>query len=290
MKKPLFTGVATALVTPFENHNLNLSMLEKLLLRQYNAGINTIVLGGTTGESPTLTDDEKETLFRISKKVVGSKQILIGGTGSNCTSHAIDLSVMAQEVGMDGLLVVTPYYNKATAKGLIKHFAAIADAVSIPVILYNVPSRTGVNIPIPVYRELSGHPNIIGVKEASGNMEIVLKIKSVCPPDFYIWSGNDDLTVPIMAMGGKGVISVASNVVPDKMQEMTDAALRGVFSTAAKHQMNLLPLIWSLFSEVNPIPVKEAMRIIGFDCGNCRLPLCNMEEENRIGLEKLLKK
>lgn len=290
MKRPIFTGTATALVTPFNQCGIHFEMLEKILSFQFNNGIRNIVLCGTTGEAPTLSDSEKTEIYRFSRGFLGKDAVLIAGTGSNCTSHAVDLSIAAQECGMDALLVVTPYYNKATPKGLIAHYLAIADAVQIPIILYNVPSRTGVNIPIEVYRELSAHPNIIGVKEASGDLQTALRIRCICPEDFYIWSGNDDMTVPIMAIGGQGVISVASNVCPKQMLEMTNAMQNRRFEEATRIQISLLPLIQSLFSEVNPIPVKEAMRLIGFDCGSCRLPLCEMDSFKKEVLVNILQK
>lgn len=280
MKNPVFTGVCTALVTPFAQGQVNVTMLEKLLYRQWEAQINAVCLCGTTGEAPTLTDSEKVSIFKAARKVSG-KRCLIAGTGSNSTAHAVSLSKAAQDSGMDALLVVTPYYNKATPSGLIAHYTAIADSVSIPMILYNVPSRTGVNIPIEVYRELSQHPKIIGVKEASGSLQAVMDIRRYCLDDFYIWSGNDDCIVPIQAMGGKGVISVASNVIPQEMTRLLRLTAEQNYTEAAKMQISLLPLIRCLFSEVNPIPVKAAMAMLGFDCGGCRLPLTPMAEKNK---------
>ena len=282
-QKPFFTGVCTALVTPFLRGEVNYPMLERLLQAQLDAGIRAIVICGTTGESPTLSDSEKLELFRRSKEYVGNRCKIIAGTGSNCTEHAIALSRAAEAVGVDGLLLVTPYYNKATPEGLFAHYSAIASAVHIPCILYNVPSRTGVDIPVEVYRKLSRIPNIAGVKEASSDIVKIAGILSECP-GFPVWSGNDDQIVPVMALGGSGVISVLSNVAPEKTKAMAEAALDGDFDTAAALQLRLLPLIRGLFSEVNPIPVKAAMKEIGFDCGNCRLPLTPMGEKN---LQKL---
>lgn len=282
-RKPFFTGVCTALVTPFFRGEVNYPMLQRLLQYQLDSGIRTIVICGTTGEAPTLSDTEKLELFRRSKEYVGDRCLIIAGTGSNCTEHAVALSRGAERVGVDGLLLVSPYYNKATNQGLFTHFSAIAAAVHIPCILYNVPSRTGVDIPVEVYRKLSRIPNIVGVKEAGGNIVKIAKIRAACP-DFSLWSGNDDQIVPVMALGGAGVISVLSNVAPEKTIAMTDAALDGDFDTAAALQIGLLPLIQALFSEVNPIPVKAALKEIGFDCGSCRLPLTSFGEEN---LEKL---
>lgn len=280
MKNPVFTGVCTALVTPFAKEKVNIPMLERLLCRQWEAGVDAVCLCGTTGEAPTLTDAEKIAAFRAARAVSG-RHCLIAGTGSNSTAHSVSLSIAAQDCGMDGLLVVTPYYNKATPSGLIAHYTAIADSVSIPIVLYNVPSRTGVNIPIEVYRELSQHPKIIGVKEASGSLQAVMDIRRYCPDDFYIWSGNDDCIVPIQAMGGKGVISVASNVIPQEMTRLLRLTAEQNYTEAAKMQISLLPLIRCLFSEVNPIPVKAAMAMLGFDCGGCRLPLTPMAEKNK---------
>ena len=278
-EKPLFTGVCTALVTPFLRGEVNYPMLERLLQAQLDAGIKAIVICGTTGESPTLSDPEKLELFRRSKEFVGDQCKIIAGTGSNCTEHAVCLSQAAQALGVDGLLVVSPYYNKATPEGLFAHYSAIAAAVHIPCILYNVPSRTGLDIPVEVYRSLSRIPNIAGVKEASADIVKIARILCECP-GFPVWSGNDDQIVPVMALGGSGVISVLSNVAPEKTKALTDAALDGDFDTAAALQLRLLPLIRALFSEVNPIPAKAAMKELGFDCGNCRLPLTPLTEEN----------
>ena len=280
MKKPLFTGACTALVTPFENGKVNLSMLETLLARQMDAGIEAVVICGTTGESPTLSDAEKLELFRHAKKYAGDDMLIIAGTGSNSTEHAVALSQAAEATGIDGLLVVSPYYNKATPSGLLEHYSAIAGAVHIPIILYNVPSRTGVDIPVSVYQQLSKIPKIAGVKEASADITKIARIKAACPSEFAVWSGNDDQAVPVMSLGGAGVISVLSNVEPVKTQAMAKAALDGDFDTAAALQIELLPLIELLFCEVNPIPVKTAMKLIGYDCGDCRLPLTRMTDIN----------
>ena len=288
MKKPLFSGACTALVTPFLNGNVNYPMLEQLLKRQLESGIRAVVICGTTGESPTLSDNEKLTMFQRAKEYVGDEAVIIAGTGSNSTEHAVALSIAAENLGADGLLIVSPYYNKATAEGLTAHYSAVAKNVHIPIIAYNVPSRTGVDIPVSVYRELSKIPNIIGVKEASADISKVTKIRSACPSDFFIWSGNDDQAVPVMSLGGMGVISVLSNVMPVQTQAMAQAALAGDFDTAASLQIELLPLIELLFCEVNPIPVKAAMKLIGYDCGECRLPLTPMSAENMDRIQQLL--
>ncbi len=288
MKKPLFTGACTALVTPFLGGKVNYPMLEQLLKRQMEAGIRAVVICGTTGESPTLSDTEKLEMFRRAKRYVGDSCLIIAGTGSNCTEHAVALGKAAEDVGADALLVVSPYYNKATDEGLIAHYSAVAGSVHIPVIAYNVPSRTGVDIPVSVYKCLSMIPNLAGVKEASTDIRKIAKIKAACPPDFAVWSGNDDQAAVVMALSGQGVISVLSNVLPVETQAMAQAALDGDFDTAADLQIRLLPLIELLFSEVNPIPVKAAMKVIGYDCGPCRLPLTPLSRENQERLKKLL--
>ena len=280
MKKPLFTGVCTALVTPFLDGKINYPMAKLLLRRQMDAGIKAVVLSGTTGESPTLTDREKIELFKQCKEYAKNECKIIAGTGSNSTAHAIELSQAAEEAGVDALLVVSPYYNKSTPDGLFAHFLSIAHSVSIPVILYNVPSRTGVDIPVSVYKRLSRVPNIVGVKEANTDIIKIAKIKNACEPDFCVWSGNDELTVPIMALGGQGVISVSSNVCPEEMVSMTQAALNGDFESAGEIQVALQPLMELMFCEVNPIPVKAAMACIGYDCGGCRLPLTALNADN----------
>ena len=288
MKTPLFTGACTALVTPYENGKVNFSMLETLLQRQMDAGIGTVVLCGTTGESPTLSTEEKLSIFRHAKQYCGNGCTIIAGTGSNSTQKAIELSREAEECGADGLLVVSPYYNKATEEGLYGHYRAIAAAVHIPVIIYNVPLRTGVDIPVSVYRHLAEIPNIAGVKEASTDIMKTVRIRSQCPDDFAVWSGNDEMTVPIISLGGKGVISVTSNVVPAQVQAMTQKALRGDFRCAVSMQKELLPLMEAMFCEVNPIPVKAALRLLGYDCGNCRMPLTPLLQEHEEKLKKLL--
>ncbi len=286
MNKPLFSGACTALVTPFLNDKVNYPMMEQLLRRQINAGIPAVVIAGTTGESPTLSDREKIELFRRCKEYAGDACTIIAGTGTNATDHAVALSVAAEEAGADALLVVSPYYNKATPDGLVAHYLSIAHSVSLPVIIYNVPSRTGVDIPVSVYQRLARIPNIVGVKEASTDITKIARILHACRPDFAVWSGNDDQIVPAMALGAKGVISVLSNVCPEETNAMCSAALNGDFATAAAMQRQFLPLIDLLFCEVNPIPVKEAMKLIGFDCGSCRLPLCKLSKEHRAQLEQ----
>ena len=288
MKTPFFTGACTALVTPFTDGKVNFPMLEILIKRQIDAGIHALVLCGTTGEAPTLSDSEKIAIFSHAKAFAGKSCRIIAGTGSNDTAHAVALSQSAEAAGADGVLVVTPYYNKATPQGLYAHYQAVAAAVHIPVIVYNVPSRTGVDIPVEVYRKLSRIPNIAGVKEATRDMAKILKIKAACPADFALWSGNDDMTVPILSIGGAGVISVLSNIAPTETEAMAQAALAGDFDTAAALQIGFSPLIDLLFCEVNPIAVKAAMSLLGYDCGQCRLPLTPMESAHLENLKNLL--
>ena len=273
MKNVLFTGACTALVTPFLNGEVNYPMMEQLLRQQTEAGIRAVVICGTTGEAPTLSDQEKIELFRRAKKYVGDRCLVIAGTGSNNTEHTVFLSKAAEAAGADALLVVSPYYNKATPEGLVTHYSTIAAAVHIPVIIYNVPSRTGLDIPVSVYQCLAQIPNIAGVKEASTDVSKIARVRAACPDDFAIWSGNDDQAAAVISLGGSGIISVLSNILPVETQALARAALDGDFDTAADLQIKLLPLIEVLFSEVNPIPVKAAMKLTGFDCGECRLPL-----------------
>ena len=288
MKTPLFTGVCTALVTPFLDGKINFPMLQILLRRQMEAGISSVVLAGTTGESATLSDAEKLALIRHAKEFVGDQMLIFAGTGSNDTKHAIELSIAAQDAGADGLLIVSPYYNKATPDGLVAHYSATSRAVEIPIIIYNVPSRTGVDMPVSVYQQLAQLPNVAGVKEASTDIGKILKIRGECPEDFYVWSGNDNLTVPILSLGGKGVISVISNLFPEQMNLLTYAALDGDFDTAAALQCRMLPWTDFLGCEVNPIPIKAAMATYGYDCGTGRLPLTPLSPTNQKLLSSLI--
>lgn len=288
MKKPLFSGVCTALVTPFLDDRVNYPMLEQLLRRQMEAGIGAVVLCGTTGEAPTLTDGEKITMIRRAKEFVGDGCTIIAGTGSNCTRHAVRLSQAAEQAGADGLLVVTPYYNKATPAGIYAHYVAIAEAVQIPIIVYNVPSRTGLDVPVEVYRQLARIENIVGVKEASPDITKIPQILASCGPDFSVWTGNDEQAVPVIALGGRGVISVTANVAPVPVAAMVDAALDGDGDTASSLQLRLLELNKMMFCQVNPIPVKAAMKYIGYDCGSCRLPLTDLDPAYQKKLEDIL--
>lgn len=287
MREPLFTGVCTALVTPFLDGKVNYPMMEQLLRRQLDAGIRSVVICGTTGEAPTLTEEEKLELFYRAKAYTGKDCLIIAGTGCNCTSRTAQFSLSAQEAGVDALLVVTPYYNKATQEGLAAHYMTIAHTVSIPMILYNVPGRTGVDLSINVCQRLSPLPNIVGIKEASSEVVKVSKLRSGCP-DLTVWTGNDDLIVPSISLGAKGVISVLSNLLPIRTGAMTKAALAGDFDTAAALQQEMQPLIELLFCEPNPIPVKAAMKYIGYDCGSPRLPLTELSAENKERLKKVL--
>ena len=286
MKKPFFTGACTALVTPFLNGQINYPMMQILLQRQLDAGLEAAVICGTTGESATLSDAEKLELFARCKEYVGDRMKIIAGTGSNATEHTVELSIAAQREGADALLVVSPYYNKATPEGLFRHYLSVAHAVNIPVILYNVPSRTGLDIPVSVYKRLSAIPNIAGVKEATTDIGKILQIRYICQDDLPIWCGNDDMTVPVISLGGKGVISVASNLLPQEVQAMALAALDGDFDTAAELQCVLYSLTKLLQCQVNPVPVKAAIKCMGYDCGGCRLPLTELDEEHTKELQK----
>ena len=288
MKKPIFTGSAAAVATPFTGSGVDFPALRKHLDFLLENGTDALVVCGTTGEAAAMSYEERmETVEAVVRHVDGRVPV-IAGTGSNNTENAIALSRDAVSAGADGLLVVTPFYNKATQRGLIRHFAAVADSAERPVILYNVPSRTGVKCAAETYAQLAGHPNIQGVKEASGDLALVQKTRELCPEDFYIWSGNDDETAPIMLLGGSGVISVAANVVPQEMHQLTASCLSGDFVSAGKLQLRLRKLCEALFWEVNPIPVKTAMSMMGFCQERFRLPMCEMEEENRARLRTVL--
>ena len=278
MKRPVFTGLCTALVTPFRGDGVNYEMLEALIERQIRSGADAIVLAGTTGESPTLTDAEKLEIFRIGVQTAAGRTKIIAGTGSNSTAKAVDLSAKAAHIGVDAILAVTPYYNKSTQPGLLQYYTAVAEASGLPVIAYNVPSRTGVDIRVDTCRVLAEIPGIAGIKEASGDISKIGRILAACGDALPVYSGNDDQTVPIMALGGAGVISVASNVVPKSMKELTNACLAGEYPKAAAIQRKLLKLMDLMFCQVNPIPVKAAMELMGFDCGSCRLPLDDLPD------------
>lgn len=288
MKNVLFTGACTALVTPFLDGQINYPMLEQLLRRQIDAGIQAVVIAGTTGESPTLSDTERLELFRRAKAYTGDSCKILGGTGTNSTCHTLELSMAAEKTGIDGLLVVSPYYNKPNYEGLLAHYLAVAQAVELPVILYNVPSRTGSDIPVSLYKRLSHIENISGVKEASQEISKISHILEVCGTDLPVWTGNDAQICPAISLGCQGVISVVSNLLPVETQALAKAALDGDFDTAASLQLYLQPLIDLLFAESNPIPIKAAMKMVGFDCGNCRLPLGTLSKEYFTKLERLI--
>ena len=278
MKSPVFTGTCTALVTPFSGGAVNLSMLDRLIDRQLAAKVSALVICGTTGEAASLRDEEKLTLIQHAVRYVDGRCKILAGTGTNDTAHAIRLSQMGEACGADALLVVTPYYNKTTQAGLANHFTAIADSVSIPVVLYNVPSRTGMDIALDTYRALAGHPNINGVKEASGKLAQTARIRGACGDALHIWSGCDEHVAAMMALGAKGVISVCSNLVPQRMVQLVNACLSGDFAAAGAQQVALMPLIDALFAEVNPIPIKAALQEQGLDVGPCRAPLSAIGE------------
>lgn len=290
MKNTIFTGAGVAIVTPMNaDGSINFDVLGENIEYQIANGTDAIIICGTTGESSTMTDEEHVECIRYCIEKVNKRVPVIAGTGSNDTKYAIDLSKQAEALGADALLVVTPYYNKTSQRGLIAHFTAIADSVNIPIILYNVPSRTGVNIALDTYVTLSKHKNIVAVKEASGNISAIAKIIEKCGNDLDVYSGNDDQIVPIMALGGKGVISVLSNVAPKETHEIAQYCLDNNIAKAAEMQIKYLDLANNLFIDVNPIPVKEAMNIMGMNAGECRLPLVKMEQSKIDTLKASLK-
>lgn len=287
-KNPIFRGAATALVTPLNENGIDYVQLKKLIDWQIDQGIDALVIAGTTGEGSTLTDEEHRELLREAIKMIDGRVPAIAGTGSNDTAYAIDLTKYACELGYDAMLVVTPYYNKTTQKGLIKMFTAIADASTKPLILYNVPSRTGVDIAPSTYAALADHPMIQAIKEASGNLSKVAETAHLVGDKLDIYSGNDDQIVPILSLGGAGVISVLSNPMPKETSRMCHDFFEGNIEAARKAQLDLIPLINALFCEVNPIPAKAAMAAMGFCEDYLRLPLIPMEEGNKAKLLKLM--
>ena len=290
MKTPLFIGCGTAIATPFTKDGINFDEFKKLIEFQISEGIDSLIVCGTTGEAATMTDSERKEVIKFAIETVASRVPVIIGTGSNNTVHAIEMSKYAENIGADGLLLVTPYYNKATQNGLVAHFKAIAESVSIPIIVYSVPSRTGVNITPETCLELSKIPNIVAIKEASGNLSQVANIANLCGDTLHIYSGNDDQVLPILSLGGLGVISVLSNIAPRKTSKMVHDFLNGNIEEARKIQLESIPLINALFSEVNPIPVKEALNIMGYNYGVPRLPLTPLSEKNRENLIQEMKK
>ena len=289
MKTPIFEGMASAIITPLNEKGIDYELFAKLIEWQIAEGIDGLVVCGTTGEGATLTDEEHKSAIEFMVKQVAGRVPVIAGTGSNDTAYAVELTKHAGQMGVDGVLTVTPYYNKATQKGLIQSFTRIADASTVPVILYNVPSRTGVNIAPKTVLELSKHPNINAIKEASGDISQIAEIAHLCGDNINIYSGNDDQVVPIMSLGGKGCISVLSNLLPKESSEMCRLFREGDVKTAAEMQLKYIPLINALFSEVNPIPVKAAMAKMGFCEDYLRLPLTPMEDAARENLYAQMK-
>lgn len=290
MRKPLFTGSGVAIVTPFHHETVDLPALGKLLDFQLENGTDAIIVCGTTGEAATMTYRERMRTIEFCAEHVDGRVPVIAGSGSNATEVAVTLSKDAERAGADGLLLVTPYYNKATQADLVRHYRCLADAVSSPCILYDVPSRTGVTIAPETYAELAKHPNIVGVKEASGNLGNIQRTRNLCPEDFYIWSGNDDEVVPICALGGVGVISVVANILPAEMHAMVKLCLDNDFDAAGKLQLYLKDFCDAMFCEVNPIPVKTAMNLLDMDAGDLRLPLCEPTEANLARIRNTLTK
>lgn len=284
----IFKGTATALITPFTENGVDFASLDALLDDQVKKGVNALVILGTTGEPATMSLDEKKSVIEFTVKKLKGKLPIIVGTGANSTKAAVEMSVLAEKMGADALLVVTPYYNKATQQGLIAHYTAIADAVNLPIICYNVPGRTGVNLLPATFAKIAEHKNIAAIKEASGNMEQIEEAIRLSKGKADVYSGDDGITVPVMAMGGIGVISVVSNVAPKFTSDMTSAMLAGDIAKAAEMQLKMLPFVKALFSEVNPIPVKKAAQLKGLCNGILRLPLTEMTEENTKKLAELL--
>lgn len=291
MKNTIFTGAGIAIITPFNTDgSINYDKLGEIIDYQIENGTDAIVICGTTGEASTMTDDEHRDCIRFAVKHTAGRVPVIAGAGSNDTKYAVELSKEAEEAGADALLHVTPYYNKTTQNGLIAHFTAIADSVNIPIVLYNIPGRTGMNMDVSTVKELAKHRNIAAIKEASGNISYAAKLIAECGDDIDIYSGNDDMIVPLMSLGAKGVISVLSHVLPKQTHDMVQLCLENNFAEATKLQIEYLDLINNLFIEVNPIPVKEAMNMMGWDTGNCRLPLCEMTDEHKAVLRTALNK
>ncbi len=280
MKNPLFTGSAVAIATPFQNGAINYARLDALIDFQLENGTDAIVICGTTGETSTMTQQEHVSCIEHAIRYVNHRVPVIAGTGSNNTQHAVDVSKAAAAAGADGLLLVTPYYNKCTQAGVIKHFNTIVEQAGIPAIVYNVPSRTGFSMTVSTYVELSKNPLINGVKEACGNLSQVARTLAACGDAFNVWSGNDDQIAPMCALGGKGIISVMANIIPKETAELAHACLAGDYAKAGPMQCRLMELIDALFIEVNPIPVKTALNLMGMEAGELRLPLCEMDPKN----------
>lgn len=282
MKNTIFTGAAIAIITPMNTDgSVNYDELGRIIDDQIANSTDAIVICGTTGEASTMTDEEHLECIRFAVEKTAKRVPVIAGTGSNDTAYAVKLSKEAEEVGADGLLLVTPYYNKTTQKGLIAHFTAIADAVNIPIVLYNIPGRTGMGMEVSTIKKLAEHRNIVAVKEASGNISYAAKLIAECGDVIDVYSGNDDMIVPLMSLGAKGVISVLSHVIPKQTHDMVQYCLDNNYAEATKLQIEYLDLINNLFIEVNPIPVKEAMNMMGWNAGSCRLPLCDMSDDHK---------
>lgn len=291
MKKIIFKGAGVALVTPMkEDGSINYDELERLINFQIDNGTDAIVTCGTTGESATLSEEEHQKVIEFTVKKVAGRIPVVAGTGSNSTETALRRSMDAEKLGVDGLLIVTPYYNKTSQQGLVEHYTYVADRVHTPIIIYNVPSRTGVNIKPETYKILSKHGNIVATKEASGDISCVAKIRAICGDDLSIYSGNDDQIVPMLALGGLGVISVFSNICPKECHTMIKEFFKGNTELSSKMQIKYLELMNAMFCDVNPIPVKEALDMIGFRCGECRMPLYRLSDENRRNVKNILKK
>ncbi|OPJ56420.1 4-hydroxy-tetrahydrodipicolinate synthase [Alkalithermobacter paradoxus] len=284
----LFKGSGVALVTPFKDGKIDFDAFEKVIEFHIKEKTDAFIVCGTTGEASTMTDDEKLSAIKFVIEKTNKRIPVIAGTGSNDTAHSIHLSKEAERLGADGLLVITPYYNKATQKGLITHFEAIANSVNIPIIVYNVPGRTAVNILPSTLAKIAQIKNIVGVKEASGDISQIAEIARICPKDFAIYSGNDDMILPLLSLGGIGVISVVANICPRDTHDLVYKFLEGDIEGSRKLQLDMKPLIDSLFIEVNPIPVKTAMNLLGFNMGEFRLPLTEMSENNLEVLKKEL--
>lgn len=289
VKVPVFSGSCTAIVTPFNETGIDYERLKKNLDFQYENGSSAVVICGTTGEAATLSENEQEELLRFAVRHNAGRMKLIAGIGCNDTIKALHRAENARFAGADAVLMVTPYYNKSTQQGLVEHFTYVADRVDIPMILYNVPSRTGIGIEAQTYKTLSQHPNINGVKEASGNIAAVAQVRGLCGDDLYIWSGNDSDTVPLMALGALGVISVASNIVPAVVAKLCTLCLDGDFKAATELYGKYAPLFSALFIETNPIPIKTAMQLLDMDSGLMRLPLTGMGEENKAKLRSVMR-
>jgi len=290
MKKIIFKGCGTAIATPFLNDGVNFDEFGKLIEDQIKNGIDSIIVCGTTGESSTMTLQERKETIEFAVKKVNKRVPVIAGTGSNCTKSAIEMTKFAESIGVDGVLVVTPYYNKTTQDGLIAHYKAISESTTLPIILYSVPSRTGVNILPDTCKKLSQIENIVAIKEASGNISQIAEIANLCGDDLNIYSGNDDQIVPILSLGGIGVISVLSNIIPKYTHDMTEKFFDGNINESRKMQLDSINLIKALFSEVNPIPVKAALNFMGYDFGSPRLPLIEMSDKNSEKLQVEMKK